>query len=207
MRAQLGSRLPEFTDAEFALLRETKDLVDFYGQNYYTAQYARHRDDPAHTNDYLGNVIETQTNKQGVSIGAESGIHWLRSSPPQFRKFFSWIYSRYGRAIYVTENGCPCPGEDKMSREESVNDQYRIDYFEAHLDAISQAIKEDGVDIKGYFAWSLFDNLGMFILIFFILGSMANSTQSGRVATVFVSGSLILITRRLRGRRKGRPRF
>ncbi|KFY62766.1 hypothetical protein V496_04410 [Pseudogymnoascus sp. VKM F-4515 (FW-2607)] len=159
MRAQLGSRLPEFTDGEFALLRETKDLVDFYGQNYYTAQYARHRDEPAHSSDYLGNVIETQTNKQGVSIGAESGIHWLRSSPPQFRKFFSWIYSRYGRAIYVTENGCPCPGEDKMTREESVNDQYRIDYFEAHLDAISQAIKEDGVDIKGYFAWSLFDNL------------------------------------------------
>lgn len=196
MRAQLGSRLPEFTDAEFALLRETKDLVGFYGQNYYTAQYARHRDEPAHPNDYLGNVTETQTNKQGVSIGAESGIHWLRSSPPQFRKFFSWIYARYGRAIYVTENGCPCPGEDKMTREESVNDQYRIDYFEAHLDAISQAVKEDGVDIKGYFAWSLFDNMGMLLFIYFLSGSMANVMQSGRMATEFVSESLIQIMRR-----------
>lgn len=168
MRAQLGSRLPQFTDAEFALLRETKDLVDFYGQNYYTAQFARHRDEPADPNDYLGNVTELQSNKQGVSIGAESGVHWLRSSPPQFRKFFSWIYARYGRAIYVTENGCPCPGEDKMTREESVDDQYRIDYFEDHLDAISRAVKEDGVDIKGYFAWSLFDNLGT-LLFFFTL--------------------------------------
>lgn len=205
MRAQLGSRLPEFTDAEFALLRETKDSVDFYGQNYYTAQFARHRDEPAHPNDHLGNVIESQSNKHGVSIGAESGIHWLRSSPPQFRKFFSWIYARYGRAIYVTENGCPCPGEDKMTKDESVDDQYRIDYFEAHLDAISQAVKEDGVDIKGYFAWSLFDNLGMF-LFFCFLWSVANGMQSGRTATEFVSGSPTRIMRRWRGRRRDRRR-
>lgn len=163
MRSQLGKRLPEFSDTEFALLREAE--VDFYGMNYYTAQYARHRTEPASVNDFMGNVDELQENKEGVSIGEESGVHWLRSSPHSFRKHLARIYHRYGRPIYVTENGCPCPGEDKMTREESVKDHYRIRYYETHLDAISLAIKEDSAIISGYFAWSLMDNLGKSISI------------------------------------------
>jgi beta-glucosidase len=159
MREQLGDRLPAFTDSDFALLKEAE--VDFYGMNYYTSQFVRHRNQPSSDTDFMGNVDELQENNQGVSVGEPSGVHWLRSAPNLFRKHLTRVYRKYKKPIYITENGCPCPGEDKMTREEAVNDTYRITYFQDHLEAASLSIKEDRSDIKGYFAWSLLDNLGM----------------------------------------------
>jgi beta-glucosidase len=157
MRAQLGDRLPTFTEAEFALLRGAE--LDFYGMNYYTTQFARHRTSPAPDEDYIGNVDECPENKAGISVGDPSGIRWLRSAPQGFRKHLVRIYKKYGKPVYVTENGCPCPDEDKMTREESVKDVYRQQYFSDHFDAIIGAI-QDGAKVPGYFAWSLIDNLG-----------------------------------------------
>src|SRR5690606_17484270 len=57
--------------------------------------------------------------------------------------------------IYVTENGSAYP--DTVSPNGSVDDPRRIAYLEAHLEAIVDAIDE-GVDVRGYFAWSLLDN-------------------------------------------------
>ncbi|KAJ3460768.1 hypothetical protein MRS44_011635 [Fusarium solani] len=156
MREQLGTRLPAFTEADFALLREAE--LDFYAMNYYTSQFARHRTTPAPAEDYKGNVDDYPENKAGVPIGDLSGIFWLRSAPQGFRKHLNRTYHLYGKPIYVTENGCPCPGEDKMTKAESVKDEFRQRYFADHFDAIVGAI-EDGVKVKGYFAWSLMDNL------------------------------------------------
>lgn len=158
MRAQLGGRLPAFTDADFALLRAAE--TDFYGMNYYTSQFARHRDGPARETDYVGNLDELQQNKSGTPVGEESGLGWLRSCPGMFRKHLTRVHRLYGKPIYITENGCPCPGEDQMTRDEAIDDPFRIRYFDSHLDAIGKAIQEDGSEIKGYFAWALLDNLG-----------------------------------------------
>ena len=157
MRDQLGDRLPAFTPREFDILNAAE--TDFYGMNYYTSQFARHRDSAPSENDYVGNVDELQSDKNDVPVGEESGIHWLRSCPTMFRKHLCRIYDLYKKPIYITENGCPCPGEDRMKCEEAVEDEYRIRYFEDHLDAVGAAVK-DGADVQGYFAWSLMDNLG-----------------------------------------------
>ncbi|KAM5520747.1 putative beta-glucosidase [Fusarium oxysporum f. sp. phaseoli] len=157
MRDQLKDRLPQFTSDELNLLRSAES--DFYGMNYYTSQFARHKSSPAPDADYIGNLDELQTNKAGDPVGLESGLHWLRSCPDLFRKHLTRVYRLYGKPIIVTENGCPCPGEDKMAREESVQDEYRIKYFEDHLDAIGRSVGEDGSVVEGYFAWSLMDNL------------------------------------------------
>ncbi|KAL3450487.1 glycoside hydrolase superfamily [Aspergillus insuetus] len=148
MRAQLGPRLPPFTKAKFTLLREAE--VDFYGMNYYTAQFARHRagETPAPDADYLGNIDEYQEDKNGVSIGELRGIDWLRTVPRCFRKHLVRIHKKYKKPIYITENGCPYPG--KVSREDCEGDTYRQRYFAEHLDAL--------VEVAGYFAWSLMDN-------------------------------------------------
>ncbi|KAF5689534.1 beta-glucosidase [Fusarium circinatum] len=157
MRDQLKDRLPQFTAEELKLLRSAES--DFYGMNYYTSQFARHKSTPALDTDYIGNLDELQTNKAGDPVGLESGLHWLRSCPDLFRKHLTRVYRLYAKPIIITENGCPCPGEDKMTREESVQDEYRIKYFEDHLDAIGRSVGEDGSVIEGYFAWSLMDNL------------------------------------------------
>ncbi|MFG3227250.1 GH1 family beta-glucosidase [Kitasatospora sp. NPDC048194] len=59
----------------------------------------------------------------------------------------------YGKAlppVTITENGC--------SVEEFTDpDQPRIDFLAAHLDALGRAVAE-GVDVRGYYTWSLLDN-------------------------------------------------
>jgi beta-glucosidase len=56
--------------------------------------------------------------------------------------------------VYITENGAAMA--DVFENGE-VNDTDRIDYYQQHLLAVSNAA-EQGVNIKGYFAWSLMDN-------------------------------------------------
>lgn len=56
--------------------------------------------------------------------------------------------------LYITENGAAM--DDKLV-EGAVNDTDRLDYYQQHLNAVDKAISA-GVDVKGYFAWSLMDN-------------------------------------------------
>ncbi|KAM3561186.1 hypothetical protein MY1884_002532 [Beauveria asiatica] len=156
MRKQLGSRLPAFSEQEFAALAAAE--TDFYGMNYYTSQFAKHKQGAASGTDVLGHVDELQSNNNGESVGAESGVHWLRSCPEMFQKHLTRVHHLYQKPICITENGCPCPGEDGMSKSESINDPFRIQYFKDHLDAIGRS-RNDGSIISGYFAWSLMDNL------------------------------------------------
>jgi beta-glucosidase len=57
--------------------------------------------------------------------------------------------------VYITENGAAFP--DRMSRDGRVDDGDRIDFLAAHLRAVHRAMRE-GVDVRGYFVWSLLDN-------------------------------------------------
>lgn len=57
--------------------------------------------------------------------------------------------------IYLTENGAAC--HDYVDPNGEVKDKDRIDYLRSHLLAVSDAIGR-GVDVRGYFAWSLMDN-------------------------------------------------
>ena len=56
--------------------------------------------------------------------------------------------------IYVTENGAAFP--DTLT-DEGVDDPKRIDYYRRYLAAANRALDE-GVNLKGYFAWTLLDN-------------------------------------------------
>ncbi|MGW1177338.1 GH1 family beta-glucosidase [Kitasatospora sp. NPDC002543] len=59
----------------------------------------------------------------------------------------------YGKAlppVTITENGCSV-------EDSTVPDQPRIDFMSAHLDALARAAAE-GIDVRGYYTWSLLDN-------------------------------------------------
>ncbi|KAF2758577.1 beta-glucosidase, partial [Pseudovirgaria hyperparasitica] len=156
MRAQLGVRLPKFTDAEAALVRGSND---FYGMNHYCAHYIRHRDEPATADDYAGNVDILPTNKAGDEIGPATQSVWLRPHAPGFRKLLCWLSARYGRPVmYVTENGTSVAGENGLAVEDLLQDEFRCRYFEEYITAMADARAIDGVDVRGYTAWSLLDN-------------------------------------------------
>ncbi|KJZ74067.1 hypothetical protein HIM_06516 [Hirsutella minnesotensis 3608] len=156
MRAQLGDRLPTFTPDERALVHGSND---FYGMNHYTADFIRHRKGPANSLDHLGHLELFSHNKNGDTIGAETQCPWLRPCPLGFRDVLVWISRRYGRPkIYVTENGTSVKGESDMSIETALEDDFRVRYFDTYVRAMADAVRLDGVDVRGYFAWSLMDN-------------------------------------------------
>jgi beta-glucosidase len=57
--------------------------------------------------------------------------------------------------ILVTENGCAMA--DTPDEAGFVADWRRIDYLRSHIRAVHEAI-EEGVDVRGYYVWSLMDN-------------------------------------------------
>lgn len=59
------------------------------------------------------------------------------------------------KKIFVSENGCSF--EDKVSAEGRVHDERRINYLKDHFLSVHRAISE-GIDVAGYFVWSLMDN-------------------------------------------------
>ena len=57
--------------------------------------------------------------------------------------------------LVITENGCAYP--DDVGADGRVHDSDRISYLRDHLAAVSSAI-EAGIDVQGYYVWSLLDN-------------------------------------------------
>ncbi|RDA87994.1 hypothetical protein CP532_3446 [Ophiocordyceps camponoti-leonardi (nom. inval.)] len=156
MRAQLGDRLPTLTAEEADLIRGSSD---FYGMNHYTANYVRHRPGAPEASDWAGHVELLFENKRGHCIGPETQSSWLRPCAPAFRDLLVWISRRYGGPkMYVTENGTSIKGESDLGRDEALDDDFRVRYYDEYVRAMVQAVDLDGVDVRGYFAWSLMDN-------------------------------------------------
>lgn len=155
MRAQLGDRLPKFTDAEIALIKGSND---FYGMNHYCTTYAKHRDTPAPLDDFSGNMEIPQQNRAGDWIGPETQSDWLRPNPMGFRKLLKFLSDRYGRPkIYVTENGTSIKGENDLPLEKMLDDEFRCEFFRGYVKAMRDAYVEDDVDVRVYTAWSLME--------------------------------------------------
>ena len=78
--------------------------------------------------------------------------------PTALREWLIMFRARYRAAlppIVITESGCSF--DDAPDEHGQVDDQRRVDYLEAHVRAVSEAV-ERGVDVRGYYVWSLLDN-------------------------------------------------
>ncbi|RDY01891.1 Cyanogenic beta-glucosidase, partial [Mucuna pruriens] len=159
MRSMVGNRLPEFTKEEATQL---KGSFDFLGLNYYSSFYAaqaphQHGAKPAIQTDSLVNITNQH---DGKPLGPMAASSWLCIYPRGFRQLLLFIKNQYNNpVIYITENGYDEFTDPTLSLEESLIDTYRIDYLYRHLYYLQTAIKRDGVNVKGYFVWSLLDNL------------------------------------------------
>lgn len=153
MKQRCGDRLPKFTESEMRML---KNSSDFFGLNHYTSRYSKAVDvniKPGYFQDR--GVILSLTNSNGQLIGPAQYPNWLYAYPQGLRGLLTWIDKRYNHTImYVTENGV---GEKNLGHVK-LDDSHRIDYYDSYLEEMWKAIYRDGVDVRGYMAWSLMDN-------------------------------------------------
>jgi beta-glucosidase len=84
-----------------------------------------------------------------------TGMDWI-VDPGSFRDFLVELHQRAPMLpLYITENGRAC--YDYVDPNGEVRDPERVAYLRGHLEALRIAIDE-GVDVRGYFVWSLLDN-------------------------------------------------
>jgi beta-glucosidase len=132
--------------------------LDFYGVNYYRPTWVA---DPAGAGDpepgqppLPGGLPFTLVRSDGHPV---THFGWP-VVPEGLRDLLVMMHEEYGAAlppIYVTENGCSY--DDRPDGSGEVHDPERIAYLDGHLRAVAQAIVA-GVDVRGYFTWSLLDN-------------------------------------------------
>ncbi|KAK9926669.1 hypothetical protein M0R45_023884 [Rubus argutus] len=152
-------RLPRFTEEEKKLV---KGSFDFIGINYYTTRYGKNVPaSPAEPICYHNDALaksETE-NANGVSIGPHAdGSIYIFSYPQGLEKLLEFMKQNYqSPKIYISENGITEAKDDKQGLDEALKDPHRIQCILRHLYWIKMAIK-NGVNVKGYFHWALFDD-------------------------------------------------
>ncbi|MEU3728264.1 GH1 family beta-glucosidase [Streptomyces sp. NPDC033538] len=146
----IGELMPGGSRRADADLEVIAEPLDWYGVNYYA---------PARVGAPLG----AETESAGVTLpaGLPFSVREIEGRPltdfgwpvvPEgLTELLTGLRDRYGDRlppIVITENGCSYEGLD---------DRDRIAYLDGHVRALHRAV-EAGVDVRGYFVWSLLDN-------------------------------------------------
>lgn len=76
-----------------------------------------------------------------------------------FRYSLNWLEDHYHKPLFVVENGIGA--KDKVEKDGSIHDDYRIDYLRKHIQAMIAAIEKDGVNVIGYTPWGCIDLVSM----------------------------------------------
>jgi len=138
-----GEAWPRWPAEEVAQLRQP---VDFLGVNYYTRSVTRFDPDAW--------LLQAAPVRQDRATYTETGWEVFA---PALTDTLVWVKERYGNPpTYVTENGAaffdpPTLDGDRLA------DPLRVDYLRTHIRAV-HAARAQGVDVRGYFVWSLLDN-------------------------------------------------
>ncbi|MGZ8736375.1 MAG: GH1 family beta-glucosidase [Nocardioides sp.] len=130
--------------------------LDFYGVNYYNPLRIAA---PGTDLPLLDQVPSEGLPFVPVALDGYpvTGFGWP-VVPDGLREMLVSLRDDYGDAlppVFITENGCAYDDEPDEAGE--VHDPERISYLDGHLRAIGRAVDE-GVDVRGYFTWSLMDN-------------------------------------------------
>jgi beta-glucosidase len=138
-----GEAWPQWPSSDLDLIRQP---LDYIGVNYYTRNVTKA---DAHAWPLYASAV-----KQKQATHTEMGWEVF---PRGLTDLLLWIKQRYGNPpVYITENGAAFY-DPPQAPATGVQDPLRVEYFRQHLRAVRDAIGH-GADVRGYFAWSLFDN-------------------------------------------------
>jgi beta-glucosidase len=140
-----GDAWPGFTDTDMALISEP---IDFLGINFYKRGVTRH--DPAAW------PVQASPVRQPQSIVTDVGWEW-EVHAPALTDVLLWVRDRYGDLpLFITENGAAFY-DPPQPIDGAIDDPLRVHYLREHVRAAHAAIRR-GVNLRGYYAWSLLDN-------------------------------------------------
>jgi beta-glucosidase len=118
--------------------------IDFLGVNFYRPNVVAAFDD--------GSVLQLRD----VDLDVEHTAMGWPVVPTALTELLVRLQRDYGGVPFViTENGAAF--DDRLDGGEVVEDDRRVAYLKGHIDALEQA-RADGVDVRGYYVWSLLDN-------------------------------------------------
>jgi beta-glucosidase len=138
-----GDAWPDFPATDWPLIQTP---IDFLGVNFYSRNVVR--DAPGE------HPLRTARVRQTQNVHTE--MDW-EVFPEALTRVLVWIKERYGNPpLYITENGAAFDDPSHVT-DGVVDDPLRVWYYREHLRAAHDAIAQ-GVDLRGYFAWSLLDN-------------------------------------------------
>ncbi len=158
LMSQYGGKL-ETTEAEHNIFRETKDMTDFLGVNYYGPTWYKGYEGE-------GEISHNGTGDKGTSSYKVKGIG--EAATPANIPTTDWDWTIYAEGIYdimkaiktkypnyneiyISENGIGA--KEDLDKNNQLCDDYRIDFIKQHLEWTLKAIDE-GVNIKGFYVWS-----------------------------------------------------
>jgi beta-glucosidase len=117
--------------------------IDFLGVNFYRPNRVA-----AAVDGVLG-LREVERDGEHTSMG------WV-IVPEALTELLLRVARDYGEVpLLITENGAAF--DDLVNGGDVVEDEQRVDYLRAHIGAVERA-REQGVDLRGYYVWSLLDN-------------------------------------------------
>ncbi|TDQ01478.1 beta-glucosidase [Labedaea rhizosphaerae] len=126
--------------------------IDTLGVNYYFTSLTSGVAEDGSTVDSDGNPVSRE-----VRLGRRvTEMDW-EIVPEGFTALLTRLARDYpGLPMVITENGSAWA--DEPDEQGFVKDNDRTEYFADHIAAVSAAVRA-GADVRGYFAWSLMDNL------------------------------------------------
>ncbi|MBQ9481300.1 MAG: family 1 glycosylhydrolase [Clostridia bacterium] len=120
-----------------------KCIPDFLGLNIYIGTNVEL--------NALGEIVFSKPSPN-ATFGDMSGDYMNTAKAMYYGPKF--MQKRYGKPVYVTENGCSL---SECLIDGKVEDQIRTEYIRRYLAELIKA-KCDGVDVRGYYVWTLMDN-------------------------------------------------
>ena len=132
-------------DSDLEILR--RGTVDFIGFSYYMSTVSTTNPEAEQTE---GNQFMAFKNPY-----LETSDWGWTVDPMGLRIALCQIYDRYHLPLFIVENGLGAA--DKIGPDGTIQDDYRIGYIKAHVEAMKQAVEYDGVELMGYTPWGCID--------------------------------------------------